>query len=34
MSRLVRLQDIEATEREVLGTDYYNPAGKTAYGKS
>lgn len=32
MSRLVRLQDIEATEREVLGTDYYNPAGKTAYG--
>ncbi|UNU74344.1 DUF2382 domain-containing protein [Moraxella nasovis] len=32
MSRLVRLQDIEATQREVLGNDYYNPADKTAYG--
>lgn len=32
MSKLVRLYDIEATNREVLGDDYYNPIGKTAYG--
>lgn len=32
MSRLVRLYDIETTHRDVLGQDYYNPIGKTAYG--
>lgn len=32
MSKLVRLHDIETTNREVLGEGYYNPIGKTAYG--
>ncbi len=32
MSQLVRLQDIQATQHEVLGSDYYSPVGKTAYG--
>ncbi len=32
MSKLVRLHDIEANHREVLGEGYYNPIGSTAYG--
>lgn len=32
MSQLVRLQDIQATQYEVLGSDYYSPVDKTAYG--
>lgn len=32
MSQLVRLQDIQATQDEVLGADYYSPVDKTAYG--
>lgn len=32
MSQLVRLQDIQATQHEVLGADYYSPVDKTAYG--
>lgn len=32
MSQLVRLQDIQATQHEILGSDYYSPVGKTAYG--
>lgn len=32
MSQLVRLQDIQATQHEVLGADYYSPMDKTAYG--
>lgn len=32
MSQLVRLQDIQATQHDVLGTDYYSPVGKTVYG--
>lgn len=32
MSQLVRLQDIQATQHEVLGADYYSPIDKTAYG--
>lgn len=32
MSQLVRLQDIQATQHDVLGTEYYSPVSKTAYG--
>lgn len=32
MSQLVRLQDIQATQHDVLGSDYYSPVDKTAYG--
>lgn len=32
MSQLVRLQDIQATQHEILGADYYSPVDKTAYG--
>lgn len=32
MSQLVRLQDIQATHRDLIGDDYYDPTGKTAYG--
>ena len=32
MSQLIRLQDIQATHRELIGDDYYDPTGKTAYG--
>lgn len=32
MGQLVRLQDIQATQHEVLGSDYYTPIDKTAYG--
>ena len=32
MSQLIRLQDIQATHRDLIGDDYYDPAGKTAYG--
>lgn len=32
MGQLVRLQDIQATQYEVLGADYYSPVDKTAYG--
>lgn len=32
MSKLVRLHDIEANYREVLGEGYYNSIGSTAYG--
>ena len=32
MSQLIRLQDIQATHRDVIGDDYYDPTGKTAYG--
>lgn len=32
MSQLVRLNDIQTHDRELLGEGYYNPVGKTAYG--
>ncbi|WP_037059438.1 MULTISPECIES: DUF2382 domain-containing protein [unclassified Psychrobacter] len=32
MSQLIRLQDIQATHRDLIGDDYYDPTGKTAYG--
>ncbi len=32
MSQLIRLQDIQATHRDIIGDDYYDPTGKTAYG--
>ena len=32
MSQLVRLQDIQATHRDLIGDDYYDPTGKTAFG--
>jgi uncharacterized protein (TIGR02271 family) len=32
MSQLIRLQDIQATHRDLIGDDYYDPNGKTAYG--
>ncbi|MFC6204150.1 DUF2382 domain-containing protein [Psychrobacter urativorans] len=32
MSQLIRLQDIQATQRDLIGDDYYDPTGKTAYG--
>lgn len=32
MSQLIRLQDIQATHRDIIGDDYYDPSGKTAYG--
>ena len=32
MSQLLRLKDIQATHRDLIGDDYYDPSGKTAYG--
>lgn len=32
MSQLIRLRDIQATHRDLIGDDYYDPNGKTAYG--
>ena len=32
MSQLIRLRDIQATHRDLIGDDYYDPTGKTAYG--
>ncbi len=32
MSQLIRLQDIQATHRDLIGDDYYDPSGKVAYG--
>ncbi len=32
MSQLIRLRDIQATHRDLIGDDYYDPSGKTAYG--
>ncbi len=32
MSQLIRLKDIQATHRDLIGDDYYDPTGKTAYG--
>lgn len=32
MSQLIRLQDIQATHRDLIGDDYYDPTGKSAYG--
>ena len=32
MSQLIRLQDIHAPHRDLIGDDYYDPTGKTAYG--
>jgi uncharacterized protein (TIGR02271 family) len=32
MSQLIRLRDIQATHRDVIGDDYYDPTGKTAFG--
>lgn len=32
MGQLVRLQDIQATQHEILGSNYYSPIDKTAYG--
>lgn len=32
MSQLIRLKDIQATHRDLIGDDYYDPSGKTAYG--
>lgn len=34
MSQLIRLKDIQATHADLLGDDYYNPAGKTAYASN
>ena len=30
MSQLIRLKDIQATHRDLIGDDYYDPTGKTA----
>ena len=32
MSQLIRLKDIQATHRDLIGDDYYDPTGKAAYG--
>ena len=32
MSQLIRLRDIQATQRDLIGDDYYDPTGKTAFG--
>jgi len=32
MSQLIRLKDIQATHKELIGDDYYDPTHKTAYG--
>ncbi|MGP4119094.1 DUF2382 domain-containing protein [Psychrobacter aquimaris] len=32
MSQLIRLKDIQATHKDLIGDDYYDPTGKTAYG--
>ncbi|SJN44183.1 MULTISPECIES: DUF2382 domain-containing protein [Psychrobacter] len=32
MSQLIRLKDIQATHRDLIGDDYYDPTSKTAYG--
>ena len=32
MSQLIRLRDIQATHRDLIGDDYYDPTGKSAYG--
>ena len=32
MSQLIRLKDIQATHRDLIGDDYYDPTGKVAYG--
>ena len=32
MSQLIRLKDIQATHRDLIGDDYYDPSGKTAFG--
>lgn len=32
MSKLIRLNDIQETHRDLIGDDYYDPTGKTAYG--
>ena len=32
MSQLIRLRDIQATHRDLIGDDYYDPTGKTAFG--
>ncbi|MGO1249612.1 DUF2382 domain-containing protein [Psychrobacter sp.] len=32
MSQLIRLKDIQDTHRELIGDDYYDPTGNTAYG--
>lgn len=32
MSQLIRLKDIQATHRDLIGDDYYDPTGKSAYG--
>lgn len=32
MSKLIRLKDIQETHRDLIGDDYYDPTGKTAYG--
>ncbi|KRU21566.1 DUF2382 domain-containing protein [Psychrobacter piscatorii] len=32
MSQLIRLKDIQATHRDLIGDDYYDPTNKTAYG--
>ena len=32
MSQLIRLKDIQATHRDLIGDDYYDPTGKNAYG--
>lgn len=34
MSQLIRLKDIQATHADLLGDDYYNPTGKTAYARN
>ena len=32
MSQLIRLRDIQATHRDLIGDDYYDPTGKIAFG--
>ena len=32
MSQLIRLRDIQATHLDLIGDDYYDPTGKTAFG--
>ena len=32
MATLMRLRDIQDTHADLLGSDYFDPTGKTAYG--
>ena len=34
MASLMRLRDIQDTHADLLGNDYFDPTGKTAYGNN